>query len=47
MGLNLYQEETIFDDMETFRRYPKALFTASDESEKALLFAIERVKPGQ
>jgi spermidine synthase len=45
MGLNLYQEESIFDDMETFRRYPKDLFIASDESEKALLFAIERAKP--
>jgi spermidine synthase len=46
MSPNLYREEAIFDDMETYRRYPKDLFITSDETEKALLLAIERGKHG-
>jgi spermidine synthase len=47
MNPNLYHEEAIFDDMETYRRYPKDLFiTTSVGTEKALLLAIERGKPG-
>jgi spermidine synthase len=46
MNPNLYHEEAIFDDMETYRRYPKDLFITSGGTEKTLLLAIERGKPG-
>jgi spermidine synthase len=46
MNPNLYREEAIFDDMEIYRRYPKDLFIATNRTEKALLLAIERSKPG-
>jgi spermidine synthase len=47
MNPNLYQEESIFDDMETYRRYPKDLFIASNATEAALVVAIERGKSGR
>jgi hypothetical protein len=47
MNPNLYQEEPIFDDMETYRRYPKDLFIASDATKAALVVAIERGKTGR
>ncbi len=46
MNPNLYHEEAIFDDMEIYRRYPRDLFVTSGGTEKALLLAMERSKPG-
>ncbi len=46
MNPNLYHEEAIFDDMEIYRRYPRDLFVTSSGTEKTLLLAIERGKPG-
>jgi spermidine synthase len=42
MGLNLYQEVAIFDDMELHRKFPENLFIASDTTKMALSLAIER-----
>ncbi len=42
MGLNLYQEVAIFDDMELHRKFPDNLFVASDTTKMALMLAIER-----
>jgi spermidine synthase len=46
MGLNLYQEVSIFDDMELHRKYPDNLFIASDTTKMVLMLAIERTGSG-
>jgi spermidine synthase len=44
MGLNLYQEALIYDQMVVYRKYPEELFIASAKSKQALKKAIEPVK---
>ena len=42
LGLNLYEEERIFNDMVAYRQFPEDIFIASSNSEAALKNAIER-----
>jgi spermidine synthase len=44
MAPNLYQEVAIFDDMQTYRKYPDDIFIVSDENKRALVLAMERPK---
>jgi spermidine synthase len=46
MGLNLYQEVPIFDDMQVYRKFPDDLFAASDTTRQALRSAIQRTGSG-
>ena len=42
MAPNLYQEVAIFDDMQSYRKYPDDIFVVSDENKRALVLAMER-----
>jgi spermidine synthase len=41
-GLNSYENDTIYDDMLRYRRFPSGLFTGSGRSNASLWLAIER-----
>ncbi len=47
MGLNLYQEGTIYDEMLRYRRFPDDLFVASDPTREALRLAVMRKQAGE
>lgn len=43
MGLNSFQSEKIFDEMESYRIFPEDLFIASEQDKQALRQAMESV----
>ena len=44
MGLNLFRNEIIYNDLLTYRRFPEDLFISSDIAKKALRDALARTK---
>ena len=47
MGVNLFQSESIYNDILRYRRFPEDLFTGSEGRTRALREAIERAPGGE